>query len=58
MANINRNPIIIETRNLSKNYDGIEALKNLNLRVRKIQFLVFSDLMEQEKLQQLNYYWV
>ncbi|MFX0004426.1 MAG: ABC transporter ATP-binding protein [Candidatus Hodarchaeota archaeon] len=28
-------PIIIDTYDLCKNYDGVEALKNLNLKVRK-----------------------
>ncbi|MEJ2249344.1 MAG: ABC transporter ATP-binding protein [Candidatus Lokiarchaeota archaeon] len=35
MSKINRNPIIIETHNLSKSYDGINALQDLNLQVRK-----------------------
>jgi ABC-2 type transport system ATP-binding protein len=30
-----QNPIIIDTLDLSKNYNGIQALKNLNLQVRK-----------------------
>ena len=32
---LNRDPIIIDTVNLSKNYNGVKALKNLNLQVRK-----------------------
>jgi len=30
-----QNPIIIDTLDLSKNYNGVQALKNLNLQVRK-----------------------
>ncbi|MFX1569301.1 MAG: ABC transporter ATP-binding protein [Promethearchaeota archaeon] len=32
---LKQDPIIIETRDLCKNYNGVKALKNLNLHVRK-----------------------